>query len=50
MVEVGGAGLQKLAYALPPWRFEPGVRKFASIEEASRAREQWRRLQARERS
>ena len=39
--------LSELAYALHPWRFEPGVRKFASIEAASEHRERWRRDQAR---
>ena len=28
--------LSELAYALHPWSFEPGVRKFRSIEEANR--------------
>ena len=40
--------LTELAYALHPWRFEPGVRKFASLEEASVHRERWRRRQIRE--
>ena len=42
--------LTELAYALHPWRFEPGVRKFASIEEANEHRERWRRRQVRPRS
>lgn len=39
--------LTELAYALHPWRFAPGVRKFSSIEEASDHRERWRRRQVR---
>lgn len=39
--------LSELAYALHPWRFEPGVRKFASAQEAEAHREAWRRRQAR---
>lgn len=39
--------LSELAYALNPWRFEPGVRKFRSIEEASRHRQEWERRQVR---
>jgi hypothetical protein len=39
--------LSELAYRLHPWRFEPGVRKFSSVEEASRHRERWRRAQVR---
>ena len=34
--------LTELAYALHPWRFEPGVRKFRSIEEAHRHRDSGR--------
>lgn len=30
--------LTKLAYELHPWHFEPGVRKFRSLEEANRHR------------
>ena len=39
--------LSELAYSLHPWRFPPGVRKFASVEEASAHRERWRLAQAR---
>ncbi len=39
--------LTELAYALHPWHFEPGVRKFASIEEASRHRREWEGRQVR---
>ena len=35
--------LSELAYALHPWRFEAGVRKFASVEEAGAHREEWLR-------
>lgn len=41
--------LSELAYALHPWRFEPGVTKFRSIEEASRARQAWEKRQVRKR-
>ena len=39
--------LTELARALHPWRFEPGVRKFRSIEEASRHRQAWEKSQVR---
>lgn len=39
--------LSELAYALKPWHFEPGVRKFRSVEEAGRQRREWERRQAR---
>lgn len=39
--------LTELAYRLHPWRFTAGVRKFASIEEASEHRERWRLSQVR---
>jgi hypothetical protein len=39
--------LSELAYALHPWRLEPGVRKFASVEEAGAHREIWLRRQVR---
>ena len=39
--------LTELAYALHPWRFEPGVRKFRSLEEAFQHRQEWERHQAR---
>jgi len=41
--------LSELAYSLHPWRLPPGVRKFASIEEASAHRERWRLAQPRRR-
>lgn len=37
--------LSELAYALHPWKFEPGVRKFRSIEEADEGRRGWERDQ-----
>ncbi|MCH9646670.1 MAG: hypothetical protein K0U98_00450 [Deltaproteobacteria bacterium] len=39
--------LSELAYALHPWRFEPGLRKFRSVEEADLARRQWQKQQLR---
>lgn len=39
--------LTELAYRMQPWRFEPGVRKFRSVEEAEAHRERWRREQVR---
>ena len=42
--------LSELAYALHPWHFEPGVRKFRSIEEASHHRWEWEKQQVRKRS
>ena len=39
--------LSELAYALHPWRFEPGVRKFRSVEEASLHRQAWEKRQIR---
>ncbi len=39
--------LSELAYGLRPWHFPPGVRKFRSVEEAWRAREEWERSQLR---
>jgi len=41
--------LTELAYGLHPWRFEPGVRKFRSVEEADLHRREWERKQVRER-
>ena len=38
-----------LAYRLHPWHFEPGVRKFRSIEEAWEHRKEWQRRQVRRR-
>lgn len=42
--------LTELAYALHPWKFEPGVRKFRSIEEASQHRQEWEKRQIRARA
>ncbi len=42
--------LTELAYALHPWRFEPGVFKFRTMEEANRHRRERERHQARARS
>lgn len=39
--------LSELAYALHPWSFEPGVRKFRSIEDMSQHRREWERQQVR---
>lgn len=39
--------LTELAYALHPWHLEPGVRKFRSMEEANRYREERERRQVR---
>lgn len=39
--------LSELTFALHPWRFEPGVRKYRSIEEAHRHRQEWERQQVR---
>lgn len=33
--------LMEVAYRMSPWRFEPGVHKFRSIEEANRRRAEW---------
>jgi hypothetical protein len=41
--------LSELAFALHPWRFTPGVRRFRSLEEAHRARREWQLQQVRER-
>lgn len=41
--------LSELTYALHPWNFEPGVRKFRSVEEASRHRQLWEKRQIRRR-
>ncbi|MEM7479911.1 MAG: hypothetical protein AAF481_01945 [Acidobacteriota bacterium] len=41
--------LSELAYALRPWRFEPGVRKFPSVEELWRHRHAWEKEQIRSR-
>ncbi|MFW6012520.1 MAG: hypothetical protein ACOC92_02295 [bacterium] len=39
--------LSELAYRLSPWRFEPGVYKFRSIEDANEHRRRWHREQVR---
>lgn len=39
--------LSELSFALHPWRLEPGVHKFRSVEEASRHRQRWERGQVR---
>lgn len=41
--------LTELAYRLHPWHFEPGVRKFRSVEEAWEHRKEWQRRQVRRR-
>jgi hypothetical protein len=39
--------LTELSFALHPWRFEPGVRKFRSLAEANRHRQEWEKKQVR---
>ncbi|MES1240052.1 MAG: hypothetical protein ABUT39_00395 [Acidobacteriota bacterium] len=39
--------LTELAYALHPWKLEPGVRKFRSAEEAQQHRQEWEKRQVR---
>ncbi len=39
--------LTELAFALHPWRFEPGVQKFRSVSEANLHRQAWERRQVR---
>jgi hypothetical protein len=39
--------LSELSFALHPWRFEPGVRKFRSLAEANRHRQEWEKKQVR---
>ena len=41
--------LTELTFALHPWKFEPGVRKYRSVEEADRHRREWERQQVRQR-
>ncbi len=41
--------LSELAWALHPWKFEPGVRKFRSVEEAFEHRQKWQKSQVRKR-
>ena len=40
--------LTELAMALHPWRFEPGVRKFRSLDEAFAHRQAWEKRQVRQ--
>ena len=40
--------LTEVAYRMSPWRFEPGVHKFHSIEEANRSRVEWETRSIRE--
>ncbi len=42
--------LTELAFALHPWKFEPGIRKFHSLEEANRHRQAWEKQQVRKHS
>ena len=39
--------LTELAFALHPWKFDPGVHKYRSVEEAHRQRQEWERRQVR---
>lgn len=39
--------LSELTFALRPWKLEPGVQKFRSVEEAHRHRQEWERRQVR---
>ena len=39
--------LSELTYGLRPWSFTPGVGKYSSVEEATRHRAAWERLQLR---
>jgi hypothetical protein len=41
--------LSELAWALHPWKLEPGVRKFRSVEEAFDHRQRWQKTQVRKR-
>ena len=41
--------LTELTFALHPWKFEPGVRKFQSPAEANRYRQEWEKRQVRQR-
>jgi hypothetical protein len=42
--------LTELTFALHPWRLEPGVRKYRSVEEAHRHRRERERRQVRQRA
>lgn len=39
--------LTELAFAFCPWAFEPGVKKYRSLEEAYLVREEWENKQVR---
>ena len=39
--------LTELTFALHPWKLEPGVRKFRTVEEAHEYRREWQRRQVR---
>jgi hypothetical protein len=39
--------LTELSFALHPWWNEPGVRKFRSLAEANRHRQEWEKKQVR---
>ena len=39
--------LTELTFALHPWKFDPGVRKYRSVEEAYRQRRAWEHRQVR---
>jgi len=41
--------LSELGFSLHPWRFEPGVHKYRSIEEADRHRRERERRRVRQR-
>jgi hypothetical protein len=45
----GACELSELAWALHPWKLEPGVRKFRSVEEAYDERRRWLKTQVRKR-
>jgi len=42
--------LTRFAFALNPWKFEPGVRKFRSLEEATQHRREWEKRQVRKKA
>lgn len=42
--------LSELARALHPWKLEPGVQKFRSVEEASEHHRRWEKSQVRKRN
>ncbi len=41
--------LTELSFGLHPWKHEPGVRKFRSLDEANRHRRAWEKRQVRRR-